>query len=731
MRVVHIEGWAEWKKVGLAAALLAAGLCLAFAPLWFGGRMVYEDDVTHYYIPAFKFYSDALASGESFQMTPGIFSGFPLALTQVGGFLDPLNYVIFKSLPFLAAYDLRIFLNYFLAGLFTFLFARSLRLSFLASLIAMFAFVTAQNIIPGFNILRSNSFFLMPALFWATQGLWVAAGERQWRRMALYIPAGIAVLVISFLGGYTQLVLYGIMAAFAFAAFLLWQRFSVAFLGALGSIYAAAAIMLLPYFLAVLDLTAISARAGGLDWGSAASTASLPHMFLNLTVNLFLPPWHLGTLQSLYIGSLSVFFFLIAFMGIRKHPLILFFVVLFAFSVLSAFPYPTFWLMHMLPVLELFRYPPHWLVVGSFAMSMLAAIGFEYVQISDKFTYARNFLARVGASGVVALLALNVALPAWVTVAASSVPGNSITGTPWVIREIRAQEMDATDPYRALPLFPSETNNVFFVNRVHTNPIQSESFNLEYIQTHLMPLMWDVDAVRGYDNLVPRRYARVLTYLDSNLDAYIDRQTGEHAFPEHTLSLYGMMNIKYFWTVVALRPSSSVEYLGATMLYYQRQKSDDAQRSNAEVEAEPPIRVPIHLYRNTLFLPRVHAPQSATILPESEGNFSAIIETPNDFRARGFIECNDCAAGLAEQREKVEITGMRFRNDEVSFAASSTSDHWVVVSNSHVPGWHAYIDGVEAPIRYANYVYQGILVPAGIRAVSLRYGGPYAGLFSI
>ncbi|MEK7068639.1 MAG: hypothetical protein AAB964_02390, partial [Patescibacteria group bacterium] len=106
------------KKLFIAAALLLVTLGIAFAPL-FSGRIVAEDDVAHYYIPAFKFYDDARAAGEDPTLAPGIFSGFPLGLTQVGGYLDPLNALLFDLFPFLTAYHLRILLNYFLAGIFT------------------------------------------------------------------------------------------------------------------------------------------------------------------------------------------------------------------------------------------------------------------------------------------------------------------------------------------------------------------------------------------------------------------------------------------------------------------------------------------------------------------------------------------------------------------------------------------------------------------------------------
>ncbi|MEK7068662.1 MAG: YfhO family protein, partial [Patescibacteria group bacterium] len=75
------------------------------------------------------------------------------------------------------------------------------------------------------------------------------------------------------------------------------------------------------------------------------------------------------------------------------------------------------------------------------------------------------------------------------------------------------------------------------------------------------------------------------------------------------------------------------------------------------------------------------------------------------------------------------VEDVTVRNGEVSFSTEFARDRWIIVSNSFIPGWHASIDGKGAPIHYANYIYQGILVPAGEHAVTIRYRGPYDFLY--
>src|SRR3989344_7844643 len=136
---------------------LGAVVFTAFIPFFFG-RIIFESDVTYYYLPAFKFYQDALKKGESFFVAPNVLSGFPLYLSQAGGFYEPVNYLLFKIFSFPAAYHLRIFLNYWLGAVFVFLLLREFKFGRMAAAVAAFAFLTSQDILPSMNMIRSNNF---------------------------------------------------------------------------------------------------------------------------------------------------------------------------------------------------------------------------------------------------------------------------------------------------------------------------------------------------------------------------------------------------------------------------------------------------------------------------------------------------------------------------------------------------------------------------------------------
>lgn len=402
---------------------LGAVVALAFIP-FFSGRILFEDDVTYYYLPSFKFYSDVLKSGESFYINPYVFSGFPQYLSQVGGFYEPINYIIFKFLPLPFSYHFRIFLNYWLAAIFMFLFGRTLGLGYVGSLTAAFGYLTAQGLVPGMNILRSNSFFLAPGLFYVILRLnqiWRdphSRGRSDLLKVGFYVLLGSSVFAVSMLGGYTQLNIYALIGAGFFTLYLLIRRFSWKFLVAAGVMILLGILAIAPHILRIQELIPLTHRAGGLSFEEAKATRAALNILRNLTLNLIWPSFSFDTMQSLYVGTLGFVFAAAAFI-LPKSPIRWFFIGLLLFSVLSSFPYPLFWIMHFVPPFHFFRFPLHWLFIGSFALSILAGIGYQLLLESQRvmaWYSIRKILERPSTPVfIVAILALNFLIPAWIT----------------------------------------------------------------------------------------------------------------------------------------------------------------------------------------------------------------------------------------------------------------------------------------------------------------------------
>ena len=310
-------------KTPLALLSILVVVVIAFIPM-FGGRFVFDDDATQYSLPAFKFYSEALRNGDSFYIVPQVLSGFPFYLSYVGGFYEPLNYFIFKTLSYPFAYYFRIFLNYLLSAVFVFLLALELGLSPPAAFIASLAFVTAQDIQGGANMVHSSSFFFLPGLFYVIAKLFKR--ERFFSSsLPLIIFLGIAIFAVGMLGGAAQLNLQSLVAILLFSLFLCWERRKekgwVAALQPLVAaliIFAIGAVIFFPHLSRVMELVSYSDRRGGLSWEKAApgglefSATTAPSFIYFFFPKTFQIP---GVIESggggyvPFVGSASLFFF--------------------------------------------------------------------------------------------------------------------------------------------------------------------------------------------------------------------------------------------------------------------------------------------------------------------------------------------------------------------------------------------------------------------------------------
>lgn len=687
---------------------------LALTPFFFG-RILFEDDVTYYYIPAFKFYSEAVKNNQEFSITPQIFSGFPLHLSQVGGFYEPINFLIFKYLPFPLSYNFRILINYWLSAVFTYFFIRALGLSKMASFIASFSFITAQNIIPGMNILRSNSFFIMPGLFYVLIKLYEDNLLSKWKPI-IYILLGSSIFSLGFLGGYTQLSLYATVAAFLFFIYLNYKKFSWRFVLLTFFSFLLGILIFLPHLLRVLEYIPSTGRSGGLSWDAAKASGGLLGRIQNLSLNLFLPPFHFGTLQSLYIGSLSIFFFFYAFL-IKKNNLVYFFIGLFLFSLLSSFPYPLFWIMNHLPFFKYFRFPPHWLLISSFAMSVLAAFGYEFLRDSNKLPrlkilYANFFPKRIDAISFIILfiLVINFLIPAWVIAYNRSFDSEVLLETPAVIESIIKRENNLNN-FRIFNFYPGDSGWFFLVKPFDPSRNVRLQFGSEYTQTHLSSLLWGVSSIRGFDYFVPRRYQQVLSYIDEkNIREVIT--SGSWRMDDMRLNIssklfniLSMMNVKYIFSIIPLSEEYNVSLIDKIPF-----APDDK-----------PYPIQIYLYENKQFFPRVFVPSNIEFLKKDEGNFDKIIKSGYNFEEFGFIECDKCDSEKVIMQSISQLEIIDSQNNLFAFSYKNGQDAWVIISNSFVPGWKAFIDDIETEIYYANYIYQGIKVPKGEHVIRLKY----------
>lgn len=387
----------------------------AMVPYVFLDRLIAPGaDAIAYYYPAMYWYSEALISGDSFLWDPQIFSGFPSYLSQVSGYIEPVNFTFFSILPWLLAYHVRLVLDYVLVMLFSFLAARKWGISKLAAFFIGPMYLLAFHWWYLSNTVIANSLFLLPYLLWVYMESRDAS--RVWKKVGWGLLGGIGV-GWAFLGGYAQFVVYALTFVGLFAVsdfFALTERVrqtwrEVFERSGILALFALLGLMIgLPMILASLAYIPFTVRDGGLSYAVTQVKVLEPQEL----VFVFLPdylrlPFVNGGKKTLYIGTLFLMAALVAIIHLRRSRLIAIVFGLFMFAFILALPgSPLYWLLHQLPIFELFRYPYRWMYLGIWMLAVLGAIGFDTLKDGhfDKWTRAIAVAFSVMASGLVVLV---------------------------------------------------------------------------------------------------------------------------------------------------------------------------------------------------------------------------------------------------------------------------------------------------------------------------------------
>lgn len=146
--------------------------------------------------------------------------------------------------------------------------------------------------------------------------------------------------------------------------------------------------------------------------------------------------------------------------------------------------------------------------------------------------------------------------------------------------------------------------------------------------------------------------------------------------------------------------------------------------SSVDIQPEPGWKVVMddrrsRLLENTNALPRAYVPRH--IRYEQTG--AAVVEAmakETDFANRAWItvphyqphEISNGPGSVIVRRKGFSVYELE---------ATMDLDGWVVVSDSHWPGWRAYIDGRRVRTLDANHAFIGIFVPKGTHRVRLMY----------
>ncbi|MBI2121730.1 MAG: hypothetical protein HYT98_01275 [Candidatus Sungbacteria bacterium] len=405
-------------------------LIIAFFPIFFQDWVFAHLDTASIFYPYFDFYHDALRRGDSFLWSPWTFSGSPLYLGHAGGFLDPLNRIIFSYLEGIDGVHLRLFINYFLTLFFSYMAGRALKLSRLASSLIGIAYLSSFTINFLANLWVANVFFLTPFLIW----IFLRMRSGVTRPWFWKIIAGAGVGFV-FLGGYPQMAVYSL---FLFGAFVFIYLFAVERLGWLNVLkewlyfiipmVAVGLAVALPLILPVFRYISLSVRSEGIDLATAlGSGIKIGDFILLFFPNYLYFPYISVGVKSMYVGVFIFFSAIAAVMlivktkagrsvapennGARRNIAVAaVFAGVYLVALAIAFEKsPISYFLQQLPVFNLFRYMHKWMFAGTFYLACLGAVGFDLMRdLREEKTMRKMFVFLGAGIGAFSLLVVSL-----------------------------------------------------------------------------------------------------------------------------------------------------------------------------------------------------------------------------------------------------------------------------------------------------------------------------------
>lgn len=713
-------------------------------------------DLAGFLYPTYHFAQEWLLRGVLPLWNPNIFGGIPFVGDIQSALFYPLNlftYVLsnplqYRDLEYLAV------LHFYIAGAGMFSLLRygplknrdGGKLNLVASMAGALAFAFSDLFITHFgnlNLIATASW--LPLIFLLSIKSVESIQDAAELNLNVVLPKRASVfailsgfiLAVSFFAGHIQpylfivltLALYAVYTAFTHRA--QWKAIALSLVITMAVGVGVSAITLLP----ALEFTGLSVRSG-FTYQDAAQF-SLPPIEL---VGMLIPGYFgrgpvnaWGPWARVEVGYLGVFPLLLAVFAVvlRRNAKTMFFVLIAVVGLLLAlggYAILHGWLFRFVPGFGQLRAPARFTLLLDFGLAVLAAIGFDAL-VSPMSYAAWAALRRVVRGG------------AWVALAVALVSGALALGIlilgqgqdPALFQRI-ANAANSIGFFILLLGFSIALLIVLARNGLPARLWSWLALGLIFFDLFSLGAYVDVgnsDPTLGY------RRQDIVEFLQSNTGlARIDSRTDvEGLWRPDTGLLYGLEDVygdnplvldtfNNYWEALKGRDSIGYGLLNVRYALARRGTPMPSTFSNA-FEGGGGITV----WQNNCTVPRAWVVYNATVVQEWESTLNRV----------GTEGCNDpeiavplnvtihvAGAGARDLRQPdllatdpVALTG--YGPNEIAGSANARSDGYVVVSETFVPGWQAYVDGVQVPVVRANYLFRALPIPAGSHQVRLVY----------
>jgi hypothetical protein len=769
------------RRWSLAAPLTLALLPFAlFAPATFMWQVFVAQDIQAYFYPYHVLPARLLADGHLPLWNPYAFSGIPLFGDGQTAMLYPPNWLFFV-LPGETAFNLVALLQFSIAGVGVYLWARTLGQwlvpAFVAALAFMFCGFLSARIV---HLSIMSGAALLPWVLLCLDRL----VEAQGRAAARWTVALSVALALQAVAGHPQVPVYTALAVGLYALVRVVERqparrsvrhavTAIARVsGAYVLGYALAAVQLVPWS----ELARLSIRAAGTPYAFVFGTSSTGADWL-----LFLFPFVLGAHadspfasgpfdiahavraweHSAYVGMLPLALALVAVAHLaaltwgraapaerapadevpslrRRWFSLVFLLLLLGLGVLMAAGWhtPFSHVVYATPVLGNLRAVERALVLATFALATLAGFGLQHIleapaprrwllapalvimAVPAAFVLQAHVRPGQPLAGIPGeeLAALSIGLPrAYVpllfALAAAMLLGwcsrrrvgwatqGVIVGLVLVDLGLYAATFTPTASrrmYRAQPQVIETLRGEDVLARKAT--VLASRNDLEHrVAQQSLAMSWGmvygVEDVNGFNSLQPRRYTDYLfgTHVNDVSYGYL----GNEGLFRPDDPVLASLNVRY-----VLVPSTETIALGPHL----RQVLDTGR---------------VRVYEHERAYPRAYFAEAVRTVSDPRSVLRHVTAPGFDGRREALVEVD--VPRLLPVTDPARAEASRPGPNELVVTTSSSETRFLVVSEMYFPGWRAYVDGVETPIYRTNYLFRGVIVPAGDRTVRFVY----------
>lgn len=723
----------------IAVFILLFLVCLFFLPLLDFKSIPFSADFTGSDLLELNFafkglLKQSLSQGRIPLWSHLLSCGFPVLAEGQTGIFYPLNLIFYSLLPLNAAFNLLVFLNFFLAGFFVYIYARSLKISRLASLFASISFCFS-----GFFIFRLKHINLINAAIWLPLEFFLIEKYFQTETKAknflvskrfFYLVLLAVVFAIQFFAGFPPISYISVISCFLYFAlrFLFsqdkknkgliksifkiiipWLIAGVLFLGL-------SAIQFLPTY----ELSKISNRA---NWGSYENSTLYKYPFSNLIY--FLKPYffgnpaantYLGDIRNLgvfwennvYLGILPLFLAVSAiFFLIRKNKLVRIFLILFLISLvfsIGIYYGPFKFLFWIIPGLKVFRFPQRFLLLTLFSLVVLAGFGFDWFwQKARSYIQGRNiklsdFILRVLPGLFILILVLDLFY--YGIDYNNAISFDKYLEKPESVKFLEQAALEK-EFFRIYSFgWMASWRQVYKVSHGWAGSLETYLDNRELLQPNyniFFNLASSDD--RGWieGGLVgTSRFNQLQSHFTALI--YSGAPQGVFKLSPFYSKLLGIENVKYVLSFFALE-GEGFEFL-----------------KEIKLEFLPSLRI----YKNKYFLPRALDFYQVKNINKPEDFFTFLKGESFDSSKVVILE-EAVNYQNKEPQKRADILIEEYNDTEIELAVDFSEQGFLFLGNVYFPGWQAFVDGEPVKIYRANYTFQAIKVESGEHRITFVY----------